>query len=86
MIRVKGMVNPGALGTELKAAIMLYLYKIASETTGIIFYLLQTYIHTASMTTQATLQLGSIPSSLPKLVDPFPRSFWLPGMAEKLTL
>lgn len=60
---------------------------IVSEINGIIFcLLLRTYIHPGSMTTQATLQPGSIPSSLPKLVDPFPRSFWTPGMAEKLTL
>ena len=29
---------------------------------------------------------GPIPPSLPKLAGPFPRSFWTPGMAEKLTL
>lgn len=59
----------------------LYNSKIASETTRIAFYLLlQTYIHLG------TLQPVSIPSSLPKLAAPFPRSFWPPGTDEKLTL
>lgn len=83
------MANPGTPGTELEAAVILCLYNctIASETIEIVFcLLLRTPIHPGSMITQATLQLGSIPSSLPKLVDPFPRSLWAPGMAEKLTL
>lgn len=83
------MVNPGASGTEWEVGIMvcLYNYKTDSENTGIVFsLLLQMYTHTGSMTIQATLWSGYTPSSLPKLVDPFPRSFCPPGMAEKLTL
>lgn len=83
------MVNPGASGTEWEGGIMvcLYNYKIHSEGTGILLcLLLQTHKHTGSMTIQATLWSGYTPSSLPKLADPFPRSFCPPGMAEKLTL
>lgn len=81
-------VNPGAPGSVgVRDLLCLYNYKMDSETTGIVFCLfLWTYIHTGSMTTQASLEPGSVSSSLPKLVGPFPRSFCPPGMAEKLTL
>lgn len=87
-LSVKSMVNPGASGTEWEVGIMVCLYnsKIHSESTGIVFCLLRTYIHTGNMTIQAILWSGYTPSSLPKLADPFPRSLCPPGMAEKLTL